>query len=476
MRCEQKCVLSFFHQANMKTRIEHDSIGDIEVSSDSYWGPQTERSRLNFIIGNHLMPLLVIKKLALIKKASAITNHSFGKLSDDKMQLISRVCDEICSGQLDSQFPLSVWQTGSGTQTNMNVNEVISIRGQEMYSGNRNDKPRLLHPNDDVNMSQSSNDVFPSAMHMAAYDMINMVSIPGLQHLISSLKGFARRYNNTVKIGRTHLMDATPITVGQEFSAYIDMLEQGKSRLKQSARRLLELPLGGTAVGTGLNTPSGYDSAVVKNLSSISGVSYRPSANKYSILSAHDAMVEVHAALKQISISLNKIANDIRLMASGPRCGLNELTIPANEPGSSIMPGKVNPTQIEALCMVCAKIAGNDLTIGLAAMQGQFELNTYKPLIITTFLESACLLGDACVSFSQKCISGTKVNHDTLKQNLDKALMLNTVLSREIGYEKAAVIAKIAANKNIGLREAAIASGFVTGEEYDTWIDVNKMV
>ncbi|NLA25322.1 MAG: class II fumarate hydratase [Bacteroidales bacterium] len=460
----------------MKTRIEHDSLGNVEVPADCYWGAQTQRSKQNFLIGNQTMPLQVIYNIARIKRAAASANAEMGKLSTKKMELIHKVCDEIINGKHDFQFPLSVWQTGSGTQTNMNLNEVISIRGEEIYSGDRNNKPRFIHPNDDVNMSQSSNDVFPTAMRLTGYEQISKHTIPAIRHLRNSLQNFAAKNRSKVKTGRTHLMDATPISFGQEFSAYVSLLDNGLKRLQTSIQALLEIPLGGTAVGTGLNTLKNYDKIVAEHISKITGEKYKAAKNKFEQISAHDAFVDVHNVLNQIAISIHKIANDLRFMSSGPRCGINELQLPANEPGSSIMPGKVNPTQIEAIMMVCARVAGNDVSMTNVAKLGNLELNVAKPLIIFNLLESAQLLGDASISFADKCVAGLKVNIKKTKEYTEQNLMLNTVLNKAIGYEKAAQIAKIAIDKDMSLREAAILSGFITATDYDKLVDVKKML
>lgn len=460
----------------MTHRIEHDSLGNIEVPSDCLWGAQTQRSLNNFKIGSQLMPFQVIESLAIIKKASAIANNSMNLLSEEKKNLIIQVCDEIISGKHMAEFPLSVWQTGSGTQTNMNLNEVISNRAQELTERSITEKVKKLHPNDDVNMSQSSNDVFPAAMHLAAYTVLVNTTLPGLKQLAASLKKISNQHKRAVKVGRTHWMDATPITVGQEFSGYVALIESATRRIKNAASRLLFLPLGATAVGTGLNAPKGFDTTVCSEIATLTGFPFKPSLNKFEALSAHDALVEVHAALKQAAVSITKIANDIRYMASGPRCGLNELLLPENEPGSSIMPGKVNPTQVEAIGMVCCQIMGNDTAVTVAAMQGSFELNVYKPVIIKNTLESAVLLGDSCRSFAMHCVDGIRVNKDKLNYYLSQTLMLNTALSKVIGYEKAAQIAQIAIRENLGLKDAAIKSGFVSEADYNRFVDVNKMI
>lgn len=457
-------------------RKEHDSLGEIPVPASCYWGAQTQRSLQNFTLHQYRMPLNVIYALATIKKASALANFELKLLPEQKKELICKVCDEILLGVHNDQFPLSLWQTGSGTQTNMNVNEVIANRGHVLSGGSLSDSVKILHPNDDVNMSQSSNDVFPSAMHMAATEVLQSFTMPALLTLQKTLKQKSKQFSKIIKTGRTHMMDATPITLGQEFSGYTSLVTNGILRLKQANKRLMELALGGTATGTGLNTVKGYDKLVVKHINQITGKKFVAGKNKFELMSAHDAIVEVHAAVKQLVVSLHKISGDIRLMSSGPRCGLNELILPVNEPGSSIMPGKTNPTQIEALSMACAQICGNDVSIGIAAMNGQFELNVYKPVIFKNLLESLLILGDTARSFAEKCIRGVRVNYKTLDKNLHASLMLNTVISNHIGYEKAAKIAQIASKNDLSLRDAALKSGYVNQEEYDKWIDVNNMV
>ena len=460
----------------MKYRIEKDTMGEVKVPVDKYWGAQTERSRNNFKIGpESSMPLAIIYGFAFLKKAAAHTNYDLNVLSKNKRDAISKVCDEIINKQYDEQFPLVVWQTGSGTQSNMNINEVIANVAHLNSGGKIDDKEKIIHPNDDVNKSQSSNDTFPTAMHIAALKILNEKTMPSIVNLRNSLNKQAESFSNTVKIGRTHLMDATPLTLQQEFSAYVTQLDYGIKALKNTIPHLSELAIGGTAVGTGLNSPKGYSKLVAKKISDFTNIKFTSAKNKFEALSAHDAFVETHGALKQIAVSLNKIANDIRLLASGPRCGIGEINIPSNEPGSSIMPGKVNPTQIEALTMVCAQVLGNDMTITLGGMQGQLQLNVFKPVIAVNFLQSAELLSDACNSFEKNCISGIMPNHKNITKNLNNSLMLITALNTKIGYDKASEIAKNAHKNGTTLKEEAIKLKYVTEEEFNDWVDPKKM-
>ena len=460
----------------MKYRIEKDTMGEVKVPSEKYWGAQTERSRNNFKIGSEAsMPLEIIYGFAYLKKAAAHTNCKLGILSSAKRDLISNVCDEILEGKHDNQFPLVVWQTGSGTQSNMNTNEVIANRAHVINGGSLEDTEKKIHPNDDVNKSQSSNDTFPTGMHIAAYKMIIETTIPGVEQLRNTLDAKSKEFMNVVKIGRTHLMDATPLTLGQEFSGYVSQLNHGLKALNNTLSHLSELALGGTAVGTGINTPSGYSELVAKHIADFTKLPFITADNKFEALAAHDAIVESHGALKQLAVSLNKIANDIRLLASGPRSGIGEITIPANEPGSSIMPGKVNPTQAEALTMVCAQVIGNDVAISVGGMQGQYELNVFKPLMAVNFLQSARLIGDSCVSFDENCAVGIEPNYENLKKNLDNSLMLVTALNTKIGYEKAAKIAKTAHQNGTTLKEESINLGYLTAEEFDAWVKPEDM-
>jgi fumarate hydratase, class II len=457
-------------------RTEHDTIGPVEVPADKYWGAQTQRSVNNFRIGNRQMPVEVIRGFAVLKKAAALTNMELGVLAEDKARMIATVCDEIAGGKLDDQFPLVVWQTGSGTQTNMNVNEVISNRAH-VLSGNRLGHGRsFVHPNDDVNRSQSSNDTFPTAMHIAAYKMIAEVTIPGIEKVRNTLASKSEEFNEIVRIGRTHWMDATPLTLGQEFSGYVSQLDHGLETLRDGMKHLAELALGGTAVGTGINAPEGYAGRVATIIAELTGYPFVTAPNKFEALSANDAVVKVSAALKGLAVSLMKIVNDLRVLASGPRSGIREIIIPANEPGSSIMPGKVNPTQIEALSMVCAQVIGNDVAVTTGGMQGHFQLNVFKPMMISNLLESAGLLGDACVSFNDNCAVGISPDHEVINRNLENSLMLVTALNPHIGYENAAKIAKKAYEEKTTLREAAIGLALVTGEEFDKWVDPKKMI
>ena len=460
----------------MKYRIEKDSIGEVQVPYNKYWGAQTQRSQNNFKIGKEAsMPLEIIYGFAYLKKAAAYTNHQLGILSEKKRDLISKVCEEIIDGKHDDQFPLVIWQTGSGTQSNMNVNEVIANRAHVINGGKLNDLEKTIHPNDDVNKSQSSNDTFPTGMHIASYKMITEKTIPAIEELKNTLQNKSKEFYNIVKIGRTHLMDATPITLGQEFSGYTSQLNHGIKALKNTLYHLSEIALGGTAVGTGINTPKGYSNLVAKYISEFTELPFITAENKFEALAAHDAIVETHSALKQLAISLNKIANDIRLLASGPRSGIGEIMIPSNEPGSSIMPGKVNPTQAEALTMVCAQVIGNDTTIAVGGMQGHYELNVFKPVMAANFLESAGLLADSCISFNKNCAVGIQPNYNNIKKNLDNSLMLVTALNTRIGYEKAAEIAKEAHKNNTSLREESINSGYLTDKEFDEWVKPEDM-
>ncbi|MEN8958617.1 MAG: class II fumarate hydratase [Flavobacteriales bacterium] len=455
----------------MNYRIEKDTIGEVKVPADKYWGAQTERSRNNFKIGAAAsMPQEIVEGFAYLKKAAAYTNSELGVLSEEKRDLIAKVCDEILAGKHWDQFPLVIWQTGSGTQSNMNVNEVVAHRGHELAGNKIGEGEKALSPNDDVNKSQSSNDTFPTGMHIACYKMLMETTIPGVEKLRNTLQAKAEEFRNVVKIGRTHLMDATPLTIGQEFSGYVSQLDHGLKALKNTLPHLAELALGGTAVGTGLNTPKGYDVMVAKYIAEFTGLPFITAENKFEALAAHDAIVESHGALKQLSVSLNKIGNDIRLMASGPRSGIGELIIPANEPGSSIMPGKVNPTQAEALTMVCAQVMGNDVAISVGGMQGHYELNVFKPMMAANFLESARLIGDACASFDENCAQGIEPNFARIEELLNNSLMLVTALNTKIGYYKAAEIANTAHQNGTTLKEEAVRLGYVTAEEYDQWV------
>jgi fumarate hydratase class II len=462
-------------EISMRTRIEKDTMGEIAVPLDKYWGAQTQRSLAHFKIGGQKIPLEVINAFGVLKKAAAIVNHDLGVLSGEKKDIIVQVCDEIIAGNLDMHFPLVVWQTGSGTQTNMNVNEVVANRAHELLGNDYQTIKRLIHPNDDVNKSQSSNDTFPTAMNISAILMLKNNTIPHVTALKLALEKKAIAWKDIVKIGRTHLMDATPLTLGQEFSGYASMLGHGLKTLENTLSHLYELALGGTAVGTGLNAPLGYDKKIAKTIAKLTGYPFVTAPNKFESLAAHDAIVASHGALKTLASSLMKIANDIRLLGSGPRCGIGELILPANEPGSSIMPGKVNPTQAEALTMVCAQIMGNDVTINIGGSSGHFELNVFKPVIIYNFLESAKLLGDAALSFATNCVDGIEPNHEQINSYLEKSLMLVTALNPHIGYEKAALIAKTAHEKHITLKQAGIELGIITAEQFDKWVDPDKM-
>jgi len=460
----------------MEYRIEKDTLGEVQVPKNVYWGAQTERSRSNFKIGAAAsMPLEIIYGFAYLKKAAAYTNHKLGVLDQKKRDLIAQVCDEILEGQHDDQFPLVIWQTGSGTQSNMNVNEVIANRAHVLEGKSLGSGEKTLAPNDDVNKSQSSNDTFPTGMHIAAYKMIIEVTLPGVKKLREALHEKALAFQSVVKIGRTHLMDATPLTLGQEFSGYVSQLDHGIKALTNTFDHLSELALGGTAVGTGINTPKGYAEEVAAFIATFTGLPFKTAANKFEALAAHDALVETHGALKQLAVSLNKIANDIRLMASGPRSGIGELMIPANEPGSSIMPGKVNPTQCEALTMVCAQVMGNDTAITVGGTQGHYELNVFKPLMAANLLQSARLLGDACESFTVNCVLGIEPNPTRIDELVQNSLMLVTALNTKIGYYKAAEIANKAHQEGSSLKEAGLALGYLTEEEFDAWVRPEEM-
>nr|WP_209437676.1 class II fumarate hydratase [Pedobacter petrophilus] len=461
----------------MTSRTEHDSMGDVQVPIDRYWGAQTERSRNNFKIGpNASMPKEIIEAFGFLKKAAAFANKDLNVLPADKRDLIASVCDEIIEGKLFEEFPLVIWQTGSGTQSNMNANEVIAnrihvLQGNKMGTG----KP-YVHPNDDVNKSQSSNDTFPTAMHIAAYKILIDVTIPGIEKLRDTLRVKSAQFKDVVKIGRTHLMDATPLTLGQEISGYVSQLDHGLKALHHTLDHLSELALGGTAVGTGMNTPAGYDVLVAKYIADFTGLPFRTADNKFEALSAHDAIVETHGALKQIAVSLMHIAHNIRMLASGPRCSIGELHLPENEPGSSIMPGKVNPTQNEAVTMVAAQVMGNDVAITVAGSNGQFQLNVFKPVMAANFLQSARLIGDACNSFNEHCAAGIEPNYDGIKKHLETSLMLVTALNPHIGYDNSARIAKSALKDNKTLREAALALGLLTNAQFDEWVRPEDMI
>jgi fumarate hydratase class II len=461
----------------MKTRIEHDTMGTVEVPADKYWGAQTQRSKDNFKIGDPgSMPVEIIRAFGVLKKAAALANNELGVMPDEKCKLIVQACDEVIDGKLDDNFPLVIWQTGSGTQSNMNMNEVVANRAHVINGGSLDDDKKVIHPNDDVNKSQSSNDTFPTAMSIASYKMIVETTIPGVELLRNTLAKKADDFKKVVKTGRTHLMDATPLTLGDEFSGYVAQLDHGLKALKATLPHLAELALGGTAVGTGLNTPKGYAKLVAEKIAKISGHPFVTAPNKFESLSAHDAMVETSGALKTLAVSLMHIANNTRLLASGPRCGYSEIILPANEPGSSIMPGKVNPTQNEALTMVCAQVIGNDMTIAVSGTHGQFQLNVFKPVMVANLLQSARLLGDACVSFNDKCAVGIEPQKENIRKNLENSLMLVTALNTHIGYENAAKIAKKAHAEGLTLRESALGLGLVTEEQFDEWVDPSKML
>ena len=452
-------------------RIERDTMGEVKVPADKYWGAQTERSRNNFKIGDEAsMPKEIVYAFAYLKKAAAQANTELGVLAKEKSDLIGKACDEILQGKLDEQFPLVIWQTGSGTQSNMNVNEVVAYRGHVLQGGKLTDEKKALHPNDDVNKSQSSNDTFPTAMHIAAYKLVTENTIKGIEKLRDALQSKSDEFKDIVKTGRTHFMDATPLTLGQEFSGYVQQLNNSLRCIKNALEMVKELALGGTAVGTGLNTPKGYDVLVAEKIAKLTGLPFVTAPNKFEALAAHDAMVELSGALKRTAVALMKIANDIRMLSSGPRCGIGEIIIPDNEPGSSIMPGKVNPTQPEALTMVCAQVMGNDVAVSVGGSNGHFELNVFKPLIAANVLQSARLIGDACVSFTDNCAVGIKPNHEVIQKHLENSLMLVTALNTHIGYEKSAKIAKKAHQENKTLRQAAVELEYLTSEQFDEWV------
>lgn len=461
----------------MSYRIEHDTMGEVKVPADKYWGAQTERSHENFKIGPEgSMPREIIQAFAYLKKAAAFTNKDAGILPEEKRDLIAQVCDEILAGELRTEFPLVIWQTGSGTQSNMNVNEVIANRAHVIQGNKLGEGKTFIHPNDDVNKSQSSNDTYPTAMHIAAYKMLIETTIPGVEKLRDTLKEKSDKFKDVVKIGRTHLMDATPLTLGQEFSGYVAQLTYGLKALNNTLAHLSELALGGTAVGTGINTPKNYDVNVAKYIAEFTGLPFQTAENKFEALAAHDAIVESHGALKQLAVSLMKIANDVRMLASGPRSGIGEIFIPENEPGSSIMPGKVNPTQCEALTMVAAQVMGNDVAISIGGANGHYELNVFKPLMAANFLQSARLLGEACVSFNDHCAIGIEPNYEGVKKHVENSLMLVTALNPHIGYENAAKIAKKAHKENTSLRAAALELGLLTNEQFDQWVRPEDMI
>ena len=462
----------------MQFRTEKDTMGTVQVPANVYWGAQTQRSIENFKIAQDInrMPKEIIRAFAILKKAAALTNLDAGVISKDKVELISKVCDEILAGKLNDEFPLVVWQTGSGTQSNMNVNEVIAYRAHVISGGKLTDEKKIIHPNDDVNKSQSSNDTFPTAMHIAAYQSLHEVTLPGLKMLRDTLKQKSKDFMHIVKIGRTHLMDATPLTLGQEISGYVSQLDHGIRAIEHTLLHLSELALGGTAVGTGINTPPGYDVNVAKHIAKLTGLPFITAENKFEALAAHDAIVEAHGALKTVACSLMKIANDIRLLSSGPRCGIGEIFIPDNEPGSSIMPGKVNPTQCEAMTMVAAQVLGNDVAINIGGATGHFELNVFKPVMIYNFLHSARLIGDVCVSFNDKCAKGIAPIEENIRKNLENSLMLVTALNTKIGYYKAAEIAQTAHKQGKTLKQTAVDLGYVTPEQFDEWVKPEEMV
>jgi fumarate hydratase, class II len=462
----------------MEYRIEKDTMGEVKVPASAYYGAQTQRSIDNFKIAEDInkMPIEIIRAFAYLKKAAAITNEEAGVLPREKSELIGQVCDEIIQGKLDEYFPLVVWQTGSGTQSNMNINEVVAYRGHVIKGGKLSDKEKFLHPNDDVNKSQSSNDTFPTAMHIAAYKILAEKTNPGIEKLRNTLAAKSKQFMKVVKIGRTHFMDATPLTVGQEFSGYVSQLDHGLRAIRNSLPHLSELALGGTAVGTGINTPKGYSEKVAANIARLTALPFITAENKFEALAAHDAIVEAHGALKTVAVSLMKIANDIRMLSSGPRSGIGEIFIPDNEPGSSIMPGKVNPTQCEALTMVAAQVLGNDVAINIGGATGHFELNVFKPLMIYNFLHSARLIGDACVSFNDKCAIGLEPIEANIKKHVDNSLMLVTALNNKIGYYKAAEIAQKAHKEGTTLKEMSVKLGYLTAAEFDEWVDPAKMV
>ncbi len=462
----------------MEYRIEKDTMGEVQVPAHVYWGAQTQRSILNFPIAQDInkMPKEIIAAFAYLKKAAAITNFELGVLAEDKKNLIAQVCDEILDRKLDDQFPLVVWQTGSGTQSNMNVNEVVAYRAHVINGGDLGDKQKFVHPNDDVNKSQSSNDTFPTAMHIAAYKILIEITIPGIEKLRDTLQAKAEAFRNVVKIGRTHFMDATPLTLGQEFSGYVSQLNHGLKAVRNTLEHLSELALGGTAVGTGINTPEGYSELVARHIADLTGLPFVTAENKFEALAAHDAIVEAHGALKTVAVSLMKIGNDIRMLSSGPRAGIGEIYIPDNEPGSSIMPGKVNPTQCEAMTMVAAQVLGNDVAINIGGSNGHFELNVFKPVMIYNFLHSARLIGDVCVAFNDKCAVGIEPLTENIRKHVNNSLMLVTALNTKIGYYKAAEIAQTAHKNGSTLKETAIALGYLTSEEFDEWVKPENMV
>ncbi|MBK6523206.1 MAG: class II fumarate hydratase [Sphingobacteriaceae bacterium] len=461
----------------MDFRIEKDTMGEVKVPSHVYWGAQTERSRNNFKIGPEAsMPKEIIYAFGYLKKAAAMANMDLGVLTKDKCDLIAKACDEIIAGKLDDQFPLVIWQTGSGTQSNMNANEVIAYRAHVVSGGKLTDDKKVLHPNDDVNKSQSSNDTYPTAMHIATYKQVAEITIPGLEKLRNTLQKKSEKFNSIIKTGRTHFMDATPLSLGQEFSGYAQQINMSIRCLKNALEAVKELALGGTAVGTGLNTPKGYDVLVAKKIAELTKLPFVTAPNKFEALAAHDAMVEMSGALKRTAVALMKIANDVRMLSSGPRSGIGELIIPDNEPGSSIMPGKVNPTQPEAMTMVCAQVIGNDVAVSVGGSMGHFELNVFKPVIAANVLQSARLIGDACVSFNDKCAEGIEPNLPMIKQHMENSLMLVTALNTHIGYESAAKIAKTAHKEGKTLREAAIGLGLVTNEQFDQWVKPEDMI
>lgn len=461
----------------MNFRTEHDTMGEVQVPADKYWGAQTERSRNNFKIGPEAsMPKEIVHAFGYLKKAAALANAELGVLTQEKAEMIAQACDEVVAGKLDDQFPLVIWQTGSGTQSNMNANEVIAYRAHVINGGSLDDAKKVLHPNDDVNKSQSSNDTYPTAMHIAAFKQAHEITLPGIQLLRDALAKKAQEFSEIVKTGRTHFMDATPLTLGQEFSGYVQQLDNGLRAINNALQMIAELALGGTAVGTGLNTPKGYDVLVAQKIAELTGLPFVTAPNKFEALAAHDAMVELSGAYRRVAVSLMKIANDIRMLSSGPRSGIGEIIIPDNEPGSSIMPGKVNPTQPEALTMVCAQVMGNDVTVGIGGSNGHFELNVFKPVIAANVLQSGRLLGDACVSFTNNCAVGILPNLPEIKKHLENSLMLVTALNPHIGYENAAKIAKKAHKENKTLRGAAVELGLLTSEQFDEWVKPEDMV
>ncbi len=462
----------------MEIRIEKDTMGTVEVPANRYWGAQTQRSIMNFPIARDInrMPIEIIRAFAYLKKAAALANRDLGALADDKCGLIGQVCDEILAGKLDDEFPLVVWQTGSGTQSNMNVNEVVAYRAHVVRGGSLTDKDKFVHPNDDVNKSQSSNDTFPTAMHIAAYKMLMETTLPGIQALRDTLALKSLAFMGVVKIGRTHCMDATPLTLGQEFSGYVAQLDHGMRAIRNTLAHLSELALGGTAVGTGINTPKGYAPLVAQKIAELTGLPFITAPNKFEALAAHDGIVEAHGALKTVAVSLMKIANDIRMLSSGPRAGIGEIHIPDNEPGSSIMPGKVNPTQCEAMTMVAAQVLGNDVAINIGGSNGHFELNVFKPMMIYNFLHSARLIGDVCNSFNERCASGIEPLYDNIKKHVNNSLMLVTALNTKIGYYKSAEIAQNAHKKGLSLKESALELGYLTSEDFDAWVIPGDMV